>query len=458
MAKPVVALVGRPNVGKSTLFNRLAGSRLAVVDDIPGTTRDRLVMEAEWAGRVFDIVDTGGIDPTKTGLGQNRQPLSIGSADFIEQIRAQAEVAIHDSDAVLFIVDAESGVTPADHEVAQILRKHQQNVDGQARPPILLVVNKCDNESRRLAAMEFYELGLDEPYPISALHGTGTGDMLDALVATFEKEGEEVEDDAVKIAIVGKPNVGKSSLLNQLLGEERAIVSPIAGTTRDAIDTHLTFSDIPVLLIDTAGIRRRGHITPGVEQYSVLRALQAIERSDVVLLVLDATAGLTAQDAHIAGFILDEWKSAVVLVNKWDAVEKDAYTMADFTQRIRQELNFMDYVPILFISAKTGLRVDQVLPMALRVQEERLTRLPTSKINRILHQAQDRHAAPSHAGAELKIYYGTQVRNDPPVFLLHVNDPKLAHFTYIRFLENCIRQEHPFLGTPIRIVLRPRRK
>jgi GTPase len=458
MTKPVVALVGRPNVGKSTLFNRLAGERLAVVDDVPGTTRDRLVMEAEWAGRVFDIVDTGGIDPTQIGPGRNKEPLSIGSADFIEQIRAQAEIAIQDSDAVIFITDAESGVTPADYEVAQILRKHQHEVDGKATPPVLLVVNKCENEARRMAAMEFYELGLGEPYPISALHGTGTGDMLDALVASFMKAGEEAEDDSVKVAIVGKPNVGKSSLLNQLLGEERAIVSPIAGTTRDAIDTHLTYGDVPVVLIDTAGIRRRGHITPGVEQYSVLRALQAIERSDVVLLVLDATAGLTAQDAHIAGFILDAWKSAVVLVNKWDAVEKDTYTMADFTQRIRQDLNFMDYVPVLFISAKTGQRVDQVLPLALRVQEERLTRLPTSKINRILQEAQDRHAAPSHAGTGLKIYYGTQVRNDPPVFLLHVNDPKLAHFTYLRFIENCIRQEHAFMGTPIRIVLRPRRK
>ena len=457
MTKPVVALVGRPNVGKSTLFNRLAGERLAVVDDIPGTTRDRLVMEAEWAGRVFDIVDTGGIDPTHTGPG-NKQPLSIGSADFIDQIRTQAEIAIHDSDAVLFITDAENGVTPADSEVAQILRKHQHDEDGQARPPVLVVVNKCENEARRMAAVEFYELGLGEPYPISALHGTGTGDMLDALVATFKKEGEEVEDESVKISIVGKPNVGKSSLLNQLLGEERAIVSPIAGTTRDAIDTRLTYGDVPIVLIDTAGIRRRGHITPGVEQYSVLRALQAIERSDVVLLVLDATEGLTAQDAHIAGFILDAWKSAVVLVNKWDAIEKDTYTMAAFTESVRKELNFMDYVPVLFISAKTGQRVDQVLPLALRVQEERLTRLPTSRINRILQDAQSKHPAPSHAGREFKIYYGAQVRNDPPVFLLHVNDTKLAHFTYLRYLENCIRQDHPFLGTPIRIVLRPRRK
>jgi GTP-binding protein len=458
MTKPIVALVGRPNVGKSTLFNRLAGERLAVVDDVPGTTRDRLVMEAEWAGRIFDIIDTGGIDPTSTGPGRAQKPLSIGSAEYIGQIRSQAETAIRDSDAVLFITDAESGVTPADYEVAQILRKNQRDVDGQPSPPVLLVVNKCENEARRMAAMEFYELGLGEPYPISALHGTGTGDLLDALVAQFKEQGQESDDDSVKIAIVGKPNVGKSSLLNRLLGEERAIVSPIAGTTRDAIDTHLTYADIPITLIDTAGIRRRGHITPGVEQYSVLRALQAIERSDVALLVLDASAGLTAQDAHIAGFILDAWKSAVVLVNKWDAVEKDTHSMADFTLNIRRDLNFMDYVPLLFISAKTGQRVDQVLPLALRVQEERLTRLPTSKINRILQDAQSRHPAPSHAGAEFKIYYGSQVRNDPPVFLLHVNDPKLAHFTYLRYLENCIRQQHAFLGTPIRIVLRPRRK
>ena len=354
------------------------------------------------------------------------------------------------SDAVLFLTDADSGITPADHEVARILRKYQRDVDGQSRPPVILVVNKCENESRRMAALEFYELGLGEPYPISALHGTGTGDMLDALVATFKKEGEEIEDDSIKIAIVGKPNAGKSSLLNQLLGEERAIVSPIPGTTRDAIDTRLTYADIPILLIDTAGIRRRGHIMPGVEQYSVLRSLQAIERSDVVLLVLDATAGLTAQDAHIAGFILDEWKSCVVLVNKWDAVEKDTYTMDEFTQTIRQELEFYGLCsdPVHLSQDRSAGRPGFI--PGIKVQEERLTRLPTSRINRIIQHAQDRHAAPSHAGAELKIYYGTQVRNDPPVFLLHVNDPKLAHFTYLRYLGKlysqgaCIfRNPHP---------------
>ena len=455
MPKPVVALVGRPNVGKSTLFNRLAGERLAVVDDVPGTTRDRLMCEAEWVGWTFDVVDTGGIDPTQSGPGRSKQPLSIGSADFIEQIRTQAEIAIRDSDAVLFLTDAEAGVTPADLEVAQILRRLQKEVDGKLEPPVLLVVNKCENEARRIAALQFYELGLGEPYAISALHGIGTGDMLDALVATFRERGEEAEDESVKIAIVGKPNVGKSSLLNRLLGEERAIVSPIAGTTRDAIDTHLTFNETPVTLIDTAGIRRRGKIDAGVEKYSVLRSLQAIERANVALLVLDASEGLSAQDAHIAGFILDAWKSAVVLVNKWDAIPKDTYTMAEYTQKIRQELNFMDYVPVLFISAKSGQRVEQVLPLALKVQEERLVRMPTSKINQILHQAQDMHM-PSRVGQQLKIYYATQVRSDPPTFLAYVNEPKLAHFTYLRFLENRIRAEYPFTGTPIRLVLRKR--
>ncbi len=457
MSKPVVALVGRPNVGKSTLFNRLAEQRLAVVDAVPGTTRDRLIAEAEWAGFVFDIVDTGGIDPTQSGPGRTQKPLSIGSPEYIEQIRTQAEIAIREADAVLFITDIESGVVPADYEVAQILRRNQGERNGQPWPTVILVVNKADSESRRAQAYQFYELGMGEPYPISALHGTGTGDMLDVLVAKFQDWGEEQEDDSVKIAIIGKPNVGKSSILNRLLGEERVIVSPIPGTTRDAIDTPLVYADIPLTLIDTAGIRRRGRIDTGVEKYSVLRSMRAIERASVALLVVDATSGLTAQDAHIAGFILDAWKSAVVLVNKWDAIPKDTYTMENFTKRVRQELNFMSYVPVLFISAKTGQRIDQVLPKALQVHEERLVRLPTSHLNQILRKALDQHPSPSRAGRHLKIYYGTQVRSDPPTFLLYVNDPKLVHFTYVRFLENRIREFHAFLGTPIRIALRTRR-
>ncbi len=457
MAKPLVALVGRPNVGKSTLFNRLIEQRLAVVDDVPGTTRDRLVAEAEWAGRVFDVVDTGGIDPHGVGASRRGQPLSVGSAEFVEHIRFQAEMAIREADAVLFVTDAESGVTPADQEVAKILRTLQREEEGNPFPPILLVVNKADSPQRRLAAMEFYELGLGEPHPISALHGTGTGDLLDALIAILPEGGEEEEDDSIKIAIVGKPNVGKSSLLNRLLGQERVIVSPIPGTTRDAVDTRLTYQDIPLTLIDTAGIRRRGRIEVGVEKYSVLRTLKAIERSDVALLMLDATTGITAQDAHIAGYILEAWKSVVIVVNKWDAIEKDSFTMQAFTQEVRQALQFLDYAPILFISAKTGLRVEQVLPTAIRVQEERLVRLPTSKLNQILQNALERHAPPAQAGRSLKIFYGTQVRSDPPTFLIYVNDYRLAHFTYLRYLENCLREEYPFEGTPIRIVLKNRR-
>ena len=452
--KPIVALVGRPNVGKSTLFNRLIGERLAIVDDTPGTTRDRLFGEVEWNGRAFHIVDTGGIDPTHGG----KSPLSVGSADFIKEIRAQAKVAIDEADAILFVVDGEAGVTAPDLEVADILRRSQKKLgDGTFAPPIFLAVNKAESKERREAAPQFYELGLGDPYPVSAVHGTGTGDLLDDLVAAFPEQEMEEEDDSVKVAIVGKPNAGKSSLLNKLVGEERAIVSPIPGTTRDATDTIIEFDGLPVTLIDTAGIRKRGKIEHGVEQYSVLRSFKAIERADVALLMIDATTGITAQDAHIAGFILDEWKSCVVIVNKWDAVEKDSYSMEEFTKTIRRDLNFMDYVPLLFISAKTGQRVDQVLPMALRVQEERLARLTTSKINEVIHRAQDKHPHPSHAGRQLKMFYGTQVRSDPPTFMIYVNDPKMMHFTYLRYLENQIRAEYGFLGTPIRIVTKGRR-
>lgn len=455
MRKNVVALVGRPNVGKSTLFNRLVGEPLAIVDNTPGTTRDRILAEGEWLNNTFDIIDTGGIDPSSSSGGKD--PLSVGSADFIQEIKSQAMIAVEEADVVLFITDASSGVTPADLEVASLLRKSQKVVDGNKIPPILLVVNKADSFRTREAANEFYELGMGEPYPISALHGTGTGDLLDALVAAFPHEIEETEDDSVKIAIVGKPNVGKSSLLNKLAGSERSIVSPIAGTTRDAIDTKMELDGTPITIIDTAGIRRRGKIIPGVEKYSVIRSLRAIERADVSLLLIDAVDGISAQDAHIAGFILDAWKSVVVVVNKWDAVEKDTDTINQYTDYIRRELNFLDYVPIQFISALTGKNVDKVLPLALRVQEERLVRLSTSQINQVIQKAQDAHPSPGHAGRNMRMYYGTQVRSDPPTFMIYVNDPKLAHFSYIRYLENQMRKEYGFLGTPIRFVLKPRR-
>jgi GTP-binding protein len=455
MPKPVVALVGRPNVGKSTLFNRLVGERLAIVDETPGTTRDRLLSESEWSGIEFHVIDTGGIDPTHGG----KTPLSVGSADFIQQIKDQALIAIEDADAILFLTDGEAGVTAPDREVAEILRRYQKKLpDGKFWPPIFLVVNKCESEARRQSVGDFYELGLGEPYAVSALHGTSTGDLLDALVESFPPQQDEAEDEAVKIAIVGKPNAGKSSLLNKLVGKERAIVSPIPGTTRDAVDMNIQYEGIDITLIDTAGIRRRGKIDPGVEKYSVLRSFKAIERADVALLMIDATTGITSQDAHIAGFILDAWKSCVVLVNKWDAVEKDNYTMDEFSKRIRQDLNFMDYVPLQFISAKTGQRVEKVLPLALQVQEERLARLTTSKINQVIHNAQDAHPAPSLKGRQLKMFYGTQVRSDPPTFMIYVNDPKLAHFSYRRYLENQFRAEYGFLGTPIRIVMKGRRE
>ncbi len=314
------------------------------MDDIPGTTRDRLFGESSWNGVPFDIIDTGGIDPSSS----RKDPLSIGSAEYIKQIRIQAEMAVQEADVILFVTDAQSGVTPADIEVAEMLRRNQKDVNGKPTPPILLVVNKADSAGLRSNAVDFHELGMGEPYALSALHGTGTGDLLDALVAEFPEGVEEEEDDSIKVAIVGKPNVGKSSLLNRLVGEDRAIVSPIAGTTRDATDTVIDSDGIKVTLIDTAGIRKRGKVEPGVEKYSVIRSMRSIERADVAILVLDAVEGISAQDAHIAGYIVEAWKSSVVVVNKWDAVEKDTYTMQQYSEKIREDLKFMDYVPILY--------------------------------------------------------------------------------------------------------------
>ncbi|MGH2522168.1 MAG: ribosome biogenesis GTPase Der [Anaerolineales bacterium] len=457
MRKPLVALVGRPNVGKSTFFNRLAGERLAVVDARPGTTRDRLVAEAEWNGVIFNVVDTGGIEPLPRRAG-SENPLSEDSAQFIPEIRAQAEMAIDEADAVILMTEVTAGVTVADREVAQVLRRHQRrdSATGRLFPPVLLAVNKSENLARDEEAVAFYELNMGDPFPISAMHGTGTGDLLDALVEALPRtpQGEEAEPDAVGIAIVGRPNVGKSSLLNRLLGEERAIVSPIPGTTRDALDTQLTYKGVPITLIDTAGIRRRGHIDLGVEKWSVLRALRAISRAEVALLVIDATEPFTAQDAHIAGFILDEVKSVVVVVNKWDAVEKDEHTLTEYTKRLRSALSFLDYVPVVFVSAKTGQRTGQILPTALRVHEERLTRVPTSQLNRIVREAVAENPPKPKGNRQLKISYASQVRTDPPTFLFHVNDPALVHFSYERYLENRLRREYGFLGTPLRLSFR----
>jgi GTP-binding protein len=452
MRKPIVAIVGRPNVGKSTLFNRLVGERKSVTSEIPGTTRDRLLGDSDWRGAAFTVVDTGGIEVYEPRGARDLAPLAEGSADFVQEIRAQALIAVEDADLVLLMVDAEQGITAADEEIAEILRKTEK--------PILIAANKADNEQRRVDAVEFYALGVgEEVYPISAIHGTGTGDLLDGIVDALgnaPKEDLEEEDESLKISIVGRPNVGKSSLLNRLLGEERAIVSPIAGTTRDSIDTQMTWEGMPVTLIDTAGIRRRGSIEPGVEQFSVIRTFKALERADVSLLMIDAVEGVTAQDTHIAGMIKDANRSVVIVVNKWDAVEKDDQTMKTFTEMIQHRFDFIAYAPILFISAKTGQRIHTVLPTAARVQEERLTRIPTSELNNLVREAMLKHAPPSGTGRKLKIFYGTQVRVDPPMFLFHVNDTELIHFSYERYLENQIREKYSFLGTPIRLSFRPR--
>jgi GTP-binding protein len=455
MSRPIVALVGRPNVGKSTLFNRIVGQRLAVVHDEPGTTRDRLHAPAEWNGVPFTVVDTGGIEILPDTVVAGRRPgpervLAQDSAPFLPLMRAQAGQAIQGADIVIFITDAASGLTAGDHEVADILRR--------ARCPVFVVANKADNARLREAALEFYALGLGVVHPISALHGTGVADLLDEVVGALPSSEPEIEGERVKLAIVGRPNVGKSSLLNRLLGEERAIVSPIPGTTRDAIDTDLEWEGVPVTLIDTAGIRRRGRIGRGVEHYSVLRALRAIQRADVALLVVDGVEGVTAQDSHVASLILDEWVSVVVLINKWDALEKDTHTMAEYSKWVREALRFMDYVPVLFISALTGQRVHKVVPAALAVQAARFRRISTGDLNRLVQGALARHAPPSKRGKRLKIYYVSQPGVDPPTFVFHVNDPNLVHFSYERYLENRLREAYEFSGTPLRLLFRRRER
>jgi len=462
--KPIVALVGRPNVGKSTLFNRLVGQRKAIIEDLAGTTRDRLYGDADWGGREFIVVDTGGIDfelassSTSTGKEADRAgekeavagyTAGVSSRLFLKEIRQQAEIAIAEAEVIVFLVDADAGLTGPDEDIADLLRRTDK--------PVLVAVNKSDNPARRAEALDFYTLGLGDPIPLSALHGTGTGDLLDAIIESFPPAPEQdKEDDSIKIAIVGRPNVGKSSLLNQLLGEERVIVSDVPGTTRDAIDTRIAYQGLELVLIDTAGIRKRGKIESGVEKYSFLRSLKAINRADVCLLLIDATDMVTSQDAHIAGYILEEGRSAVVVVNKWDLVEKDSFTINEYTEKIRTDLKFLEYVPVLFISAKTGQRAHKVLPTALQVQEERLRRIPTGELNRLVHEAVALNPPKGGQRYRLKFYYATQARTDPPTFVFFVNDQELVHFSYGRYLENRIREQYGFLGTPIKLVFRSR--
>ncbi len=437
MHKPIVAVVGCPNVGKSTLFNRLIGRRLAIVSEVSGTTRDRLYGDVEWNGIPFTLIDTGGFDPTSQD-------------DLLRQVRAQAQVAIEEADVILFVVDGKGGLTANDEEVAYLLR--------HSAKPVILAVNKAESPARRLQAVDFYRLGLGDPHPVSALHGTGTGDLMDEIVRTFAPatEEEEDEDEAVHIAIVGRPNVGKSSLLNCILGQERVIVSEQPGTTRDAIDTPIEVAGRPLVLIDTAGLRRRAKVQDGLEQYSVIRALRAIDRSDVVLLLIEAPEGPTTQDAHIAEYIVEQGRSLVLVVNKWDLVEKDSRTMQEYAEWARRQLPFLDYAPLLFISARTGQRVPTVLPLALQVQEERFVRIPTGELNRLVREWLFDHAPPSRGGRRLRVFYVTQAGVDPPTFVFFVNNPRLVDSSYSRYLEHRLREVYSFLGTPLRFRFRPR--
>jgi len=455
MSKPsphsVVAIVGRPNVGKSTLFNRIIGRRQAIVEDLPGTTRDRLYAETEWNGVGFLLVDTGGLEPLDRSGRPPEAPLARASAGYLREIRAQAEQAIAEADVILFLVDASEGLTAADQEIANRLR--------QAGKPVIVAANKADTARRQYDAVEFYALGLGEPLPISAYHGIGIGDLLDAVVAHLPPAPPIAwPEEALRVAIVGRPNVGKSSLLNALLGQERAIVSDLPGTTRDPIDTYLTWEGMPVVLVDTAGIRRRGAIAPGIEKYSVIRTLKAIARADVVLLILDATTGITDQDAHVAGYVLEAYRSLVLVVNKWDAIPKDEHTMNTYLRRLRSELKFLDYVPVLFVSALTRQRIDRILSTAFLVAQSRQQRLPTAELNRLIQQAVVANPPKAVRGRQARFYYATQVDIDPPTFVLFVNDPEAVHFSYLRYLENCIRQEYPFEGTPLRFELRGKQR
>lgn len=453
--KPIVALVGRPNVGKSTLFNRILGRRVAIVEDLPGTTRDRIYGDADWNGVGFTIIDTGGLEaPSEIGAARLRQldaePLASDSAAFVKPIQNQAQVAMDEAEVIVFVVDGMEGITAADQDVAEVLRLSNK--------PIFVVVNKTESTERKLNAVEFWNLGLGEPYPISAYHGDGTGDLLDEIVKALPAYPAQYEEEKlVGIAIVGRPNVGKSSLLNALLQTERAIVSDVPGTTRDPIDTELVYEGQRLVLIDTAGIRRRGSIEQGIERYSVLRSMRSIDRADVALLLIDANDGVTAQDAHVAGYVIERSKGVVVIVNKWDMIEKDEHTMVQFAKQVREELKFLSYVPVLFISAHTRQRVNQVLPTALEVVAARRHRLSTSELNGLLREAYDRSMPPSKHGRHLRIYYGTQIDTEPPTFVLFVNEPDLVHFSYERYLENSIRAHYQFTGTPLRLLFRARR-
>ena len=438
MSKPVVAVVGRPNVGKSTLFNVLAGERIAIVKDTPGVTRDRIYADASWLDHNFTLIDTGGIEPDSKDI-------------ILSQMREQAQIAIDTADVILFLTDVRQGLLDADDKVADLLRRSGK--------PVVLVVNKVDSFEKFMPDVyEFYNLGIGEPVPISAASMLGIGDMLDEVIRHFpKKSGEEEEDDRPKVAIIGKPNVGKSSLVNRLLGENRVIVSDIAGTTRDAVDTAIRYNGEEYVFIDTAGLRRKSKVKEDLERYSIIRAVTAVERADVTLLVIDATEGVTEQDAKIAGIAHDRGKGIVIVVNKWDAVEKDDKTMQKHTERIRQILSFMPYAEIMFISAKTGQRTGKIFDMIRMVMENNSMRISTGVLNEIVTEAVAMQQPPSDKGKRLKIYYATQISVKPPTFVVFVNDKELMHFSYTRYLENKIREAFGFKGTPLKFIIRERK-
>lgn len=434
MGKPIVAIIGRQNVGKSTLLNRVAGKPLAIVADLPGTTRDRLMADVSWQKKEFTLIDTGGM-------------VSVPDSDIIRGVQEQAKIAIADADAIIFLVNAQDGLMPTDFEIADLLRR--------TKKPVLLTANKADNNKLENEAVVFHELGIGEPIAISAHHGRNVADLLDKLVALLPPPAPaETETDFVKVSIVGRPNVGKSMLLNAVLGEERTIVSDIPGTTRDAIDTRFDFNGRGVLLIDTAGIRRRGKRGVGVEKFSVIRALRAIDRSDVTLLVLDTTELLAAQDMHIAGYIQQSAKGIILIVNKWDLATAENKT--EFGKYIADNLKFMPYAPILYTSAKFGRGIDKIMPLVLEIYGERNKRLPTAELNNVIQQALATHAPPRKGNRQLKIFSTTQAETNPPTFVFSVNDAKLMHFSYQRYLENRLRQSFGFVGTPIRLIFRTR--
>lgn len=432
MSKPLVAIVGRPNVGKSTFFNRIVGQRISIVEDTPGVTRDRLYADAEWCGHSFTLIDTGGLE--------------IKSEDVMwSHIRAQAQIAVETADVIVFMLDGKTGLTHEDYEVAAYLRK--------SRKPILLVVNKLDNNEQHLL-YDFYELGLGEPIGISAGQAKGLGDVLDEIVKLTGKYETEEKEEALKIAVVGKPNAGKSSLVNKLLGYDRVIVSDIAGTTRDAIDTRIKIGDKEYILIDTAGIRRKRSVEEDLEQYSVMRSLGAVRRADVCLIVIDSSEELSEQDVKIAGYVHEQGKPSVVVMNKWDVVEKDTYTIEKYNRKLKEELKFMDYFIPTYVSAKTGKRVDNLIKLAERAYENASRRISTGLLNDVLREAILTNEPPSKNGKRLKIYYVTEVSANPPTFVIFVNDDTLMHFSYRRYLENALRRSFDLEGTPIRLIIR----